>query len=325
MKKTICVCLSILLLILSCPTAMAVDTAPVFTIGTAQGDPGESVDVPVTLAANSGLISCRIFVDYDADVLTLTGVTQGTDFAGEYVFSKELTADPFTVIWCDALAQADHTQSGTLCVLHFTIAADAPAGDSELALSYDAGSTFNYDLTNTVCTMQDGSVSVGGWRFSEDCTLRIYTENGMSYVTGLDWRDPYVSDYVQTFGGWSFSVTPNTMDAESTGAVLYIFNRADDCVEEYPIVVFGDIDGDGQITVTDTMEIIAVVKNVHVSAWAHCTDTTEYAESMAADINHDTQIDVTDVVDTISVIQCLAAINQLWMSEDDPYMTSFHA
>ena len=317
MKKALCFCMSILLLVLTCQTALAVDTAPVFTVGTVQGDPGESVDVPITLEANSGLIGCRIFVTYDAEVLSLTDVTQGTDFAGDYVFSKNMQADPFTVIWCDALAQTDYTQSGTLCVLHFTIASQAPCGASAVTLSYDTASTFDVNLRNVACVLQDGSVTVGGWCFSEDCTLRIYMENEHSFVTGLDGADPYVSDYVQTFGGWSFSVTPNSMDAESTGAVLRILNRDNDCVEEYPVVVYGDIDGDGQITVTDTVEIISVIRKANASAWARTEDPTEYPQSMAADINHDTQMDISDMMETVSVIRRLVTLNQCWMSEDD--------
>ena len=325
MKKALCICLAFLWLALSCTAAVFAEDAPDFSVGTVQGAAGDSVDVPITLEGGSGLIACRLYVSFDPSVLTLTGASEGTVFAGEYVFSNDLTSSPFALVWCDALTENNHTESGVLCVLHFTIASDAPAGSSALTLTYDANSTFDVNLQNVACTVQNGAVTVspqetGGWSFSADSALHILTIEDKSYVTGLDADDPLVSDYVETTGGWSFTVTENEMDGESTGAVLTIYDENGDVAEQYETVLFGDIDGDGQCNIDDAMEIVALVCFQNDGDWVQYDVSWDNPQAFAADVDHDGEVTISDAMEIIAVCYLLQVPNQAWMSDSDAYM-----
>ena len=321
MKKAVCICLSLILLVLSCTVAVSAENAPVFSVGTVEVYPGDTIDVPITLAANSGLAGTILHIAYNATVLTLTGTDRGTVFSGDYLFSNDLTTSPCTLIWYDALSTSSHTETGVLCTLHFTVASDAAAGEYPIELTYETNSTFDVDTNNVACVVENGGVTVRGWVFSEDCASHVWTsdETGESFITGLDPDDPAIDGYIDTFGGWSYEVTKNDMDCDSTGALVTIYDENHAVAEQYETVLFGDVDGDGQCDINDAMEIIALVCLENTSEWTTYDDVSDYAQSMAADFNHDFMVDINDAMEVIAVSSLLQAPNQQWMDDADPY------
>ena len=128
--------------------------------GTAR--PGETVAATVNVTENPGLASLRLFLQYDPAVLTLTDVQDGGLIGtGTFTPGNDLTAVPYTVLWNDALAQTDHTGTGTLVTFVFTVNADAAAGDTAVSVQIDPVSTFNSDLQSVAYTIQNGSITVG--------------------------------------------------------------------------------------------------------------------------------------------------------------------
>ena len=300
---------------------VSAENMPVFTVGTVEADPGDTIDVTVTLAANSGLAGTILQIAYDTTALTMTGADRGMVFSGDYLFSNDLTVSPCTLIWYDALSTSSRTETGVLCTLHFTVSQDAAAGEYPITVTYEANSTFDIDMNNVVCVVENGGVTVRGWIFSEDCASHVWTsdETGESFITGLDPDDPAIDGYIDTFGGWSYEVTQNDMDCDSTGALVTIYDENHDVAEQYETVLFGDVDGDGQCGIDDAMEIIALVCLENTSEWTMYDEVTDYAQSMAADFNHDCMVDINDAMEIIAVSSLLQAPNQQWMNDNDPY------
>jgi hypothetical protein len=118
-----------------------VPAGPVYT--------GETVEVTVDLMQNPGLAAMALSLSYDADVLTLTNVqTAGMTAEGNVTLGGDLTVQPYNILWDDGTAHEDHTETGTILTLTFTVKDSAEAGETPIELYYDAESTFDVDLQN---------------------------------------------------------------------------------------------------------------------------------------------------------------------------------
>ena len=328
MKKIISLHLVVFLLFAAFPFCAFAESAPAFSVGTASAKAGETVQVPVCIADNSGIVALKVMISYDADVLTFTGAENGNLFSGgEVMFGNDITANPYNLLWIDPLSTTDYTDNGTFAVLHFTIRADAPAGDTAITIAYESGSTFDADLDEVTFATQNGTVTVlpaevGGWHFDENTTLRtLHGQNGVDFVVGLDDWDLRVKDYVVTTGGWSAEVILNTEGLESTGAQLVIYDETHTETERYEIVLYGDVNGNGIIESADIALILSALNHSGTLEWEDYWYTDEFAESMAADVNHDGFIGSADIADLLCVLNYEIFLNQCWTEDTDlPYL-----
>ena len=136
-------------------------TAPAFALSGASGRRGETVDVTVSMENNPGIVATRLFFDYDPAVLHLDGITNGTIFSDDTMTAgNDLNHVPYVVFWVDSLSPTNNDANGVLLTLHFTIAEDAPKGDTTITLRYDEGSTYNVDLTDQAFLTRSSAVTV---------------------------------------------------------------------------------------------------------------------------------------------------------------------
>ena len=100
-------------------------------------DSGSSiVEVPVRLTHNPGLIAALARVTYDPNVLTLTEVIDGGLFgAGNMQGGGNIGTIPYAVSWEDGAATQDHTDTGLLMTLRFTIVPNAPLGWTDVCVA----------------------------------------------------------------------------------------------------------------------------------------------------------------------------------------------
>ncbi len=199
------------------PIAVAV-SQPTIIVGSVEGNPGDTISVQITVENNPGIIALRIFVEYDAKVLQLTDVQDGTVFStGKSTFNNHLEAIPFTMLWEDGASKVNYTSNGTLVTLTFTVLESAKGGNSSVTVTYDSSSTFNVDLVEVPFTIQNGSVSVieeeqlYSATFAVDGTA-ISTKQYHAGDAITKPADPIKAGY--TFKGWTPEV-PATMPAEN--------------------------------------------------------------------------------------------------------------
>lgn len=117
---------------------------------------GDKVTVTVRLD-NPGIVATRIFVRYDSGVLQLTEAKNGEVFPSG-TFGKDVTDNPYTMLWDESLRRDNNTTSGTLCVLTFNIKGGTETGTTSVRIAVDKASTFDVDLNSV--TVADGSCSV---------------------------------------------------------------------------------------------------------------------------------------------------------------------
>lgn len=122
---------------------------------------GDTVQVTVDLEQNPGLVGMLLSLNYDPAVLTLTNVQgAGMMTAGNFTPGNDLSARPYNILWDDGTVHANHTETGTILTLTFTVKDTAAAGSTAITLTYAADSTFNVDLQDVALHISDAALSI---------------------------------------------------------------------------------------------------------------------------------------------------------------------
>lgn len=256
--------------------------------------PGDTVKIGVYLDENPGFIGLRLHIGYDADVMTLTEAKDLIE--GEIsTFGKEYTANPYTLLWVDALSENNYTVTGKVAELTFSVSADAKGGSYPVTVEVDSGSTVDVNLDDVPFTVQNGTLTVEEGKVpvklvaAEGSTTVIDEERGFIYGLGLLMDENiFKTSFVSVEGDGSLGF--DYISAMGTGAVVTLTdNETGEAVAEYMIVIFGDFNGDGNITSTDVTALKSIISG------AENIDEAS-AEFFALDINGDGVISSTDAI-----------------------------
>lgn len=119
---------------------------------------GDAVTVTVRLD-NPGIIATRIFVRYDSKALQLKRAENGDVFPqSNATFGRDVSSNPYIILWDQSTRRDNNTTSGTLCTLTFDVVGGTADGKTNVKIAVDKASTFDVDL-NAV-TVADGSCDV---------------------------------------------------------------------------------------------------------------------------------------------------------------------
>lgn len=137
---------------------MAAESNLAIGVSDVSGSPGETVEIPVVLTDNPGVISVGLTVTYDRERLELLRA-ENTGLLKDATFSREFGDYPYHMMWNDALG-TNMTDNGTLAVLTFRIKSDCPEGNTTVVLSAEKGNIHNYDLEDVPFILKNGTISV---------------------------------------------------------------------------------------------------------------------------------------------------------------------
>ena len=130
--------------------------APKFVVGNAAARAGDTFTVAVRTLNNSGIVSLKLQVSYDTDLLELVSVAQG-DFSG--LTFGPLANTPFIVNWVDAL-RPNNTTNGNVVLLSFRVKDNATAGETAITVSYNPNDVYDYDFNNVAFLVENGTVNI---------------------------------------------------------------------------------------------------------------------------------------------------------------------
>jgi hypothetical protein len=107
-----------------------------------------------------------------------------------------------------------------------------------------------------------------------------FTEVGRGEVTTID--EENISDFITTKGEAKYTLEANELGTYSTGAILHAFDANDNPIDDYYIVIFGDVDGDTDIDGEDSNMVADAAINIF--EWSESGDVRENAKMMACDV-----------------------------------------
>ncbi len=129
---------------------------PLFVVDNTTATVGKTVTVTVRTEKNSGIVSFKLDIGYDAALLELLSI-EGGDFDGA-VFGPT-TNNPIAVSWVDAITPNNET-NGVVATLTFLVKDDAPECTTPITLAYDADDVYDYDFENVTFDTVDGTVTI---------------------------------------------------------------------------------------------------------------------------------------------------------------------
>ncbi len=158
MKRILAFGLAFLLILGLLPASALADTAsPAFVLAGGKAQQGDTVQVTLSTQNNTGIVSLKVMVEYDSDVLSLTAV-EGKDFAD--VSFGPFTKNPIAVNWMNSL-EPNNTTNGVVAVLTFTVLDTAADGETAITATYNPNDVFDYDYNNVAFDVVNGAVTVG--------------------------------------------------------------------------------------------------------------------------------------------------------------------
>ncbi len=158
MKRILAFGLAFLLILGLLPASALADTAsPAFVLAGGKAQQGDTVQVTLSTQNNTGIVSLKVMVEYDSNVLSLTSIEE-KDFYG--VSFGPLTKNPIAVNWMNSLEQGN-TTNGVVAVLTFTVLDTAADGETAITATYNPNDVFDYDMNNVAFDVVNGTVTVG--------------------------------------------------------------------------------------------------------------------------------------------------------------------
>ncbi|MBR3844775.1 MAG: hypothetical protein IKM39_04640 [Clostridia bacterium] len=132
------------------------ETAPAFVIEDVTARVGGTVTVAVGVKNNPGIVSAKVKVAYDANVLEVLSMEAG---AFEGITFSPVTNNPLVFNWMDSI-HPNNTTNGALVYITFKVRDTATAGTTPLTITYDGDDVFDYEYNNIAFGVINGTVNL---------------------------------------------------------------------------------------------------------------------------------------------------------------------
>ena len=156
---------------------------------------GEEFTVSINISGNPGLISLRLTVSYDMEVLELKSVSNSALLSG-FTQPSSAISSPYTLRWSDSLATENNTANGTIVTLTFL--AKKSAENTEITVSHvesrdKDGGTINFSGTSLNVTVTCNH-TYGEWEtHNETQHKRVCSKCGNEEYADHTWDDGEVT------------------------------------------------------------------------------------------------------------------------------------
>ena len=168
------------------------EDAPAFVVDNANACYGKTFTIAISTRNNPGVVSYRLRVHYDTDLLELISAEEGA-FAG--ITYGPTIANPFVMTWCDTV-HPDNTTDDVVTYLTFRAKEGVDPTATTISLTYDLVDVYNtvwesvyfYPISGTVQLMavEIGDVNDDGQINTRDLGLLQRYLNGWDVEIALD-------------------------------------------------------------------------------------------------------------------------------------------
>lgn len=277
------------------------DTKPTIAIDDITSAPGEEFDVPVMLCNNPGVVAIALDFSYDSSVIELIDVDYGDVFESkDTVFGNDWTLNPYRVMMFDAVTHSDYYSNGVLCIMKFRVKDTAALSETMLNISYNEDNVFNVDLNNVHFETKNAKIKIAALRSKGEAVI----DYSQGVIYGLDCGIKTLENYVYSADESLEISYETTENGFGTGTKVHL-KKEGKVTEEYMILIFGDVTGDGFCNGED-----AVIINCLESGLLTAEDAGALICN-AADCDHNKVINSDDSQLTEKSGLFLVEINQL--------------
>jgi uncharacterized repeat protein (TIGR02543 family) len=109
--------------------------------------PGDTVDVDIRIKNNPGILGMTLYLWYDENVATLTGVEESNTLSGMTFTTPKNLHSGCCLLWDAQDVDLETVQDGIILTLSFAISEEAESGDAtDISLTYDNGGIIDGDM-----------------------------------------------------------------------------------------------------------------------------------------------------------------------------------
>ncbi len=248
--------------------------------------PGETVEIPVYISNNTGIMGFRLNFTYNADLITPVSVTRG-DVTALGAFNDSIgTTDQntFSVVWNN---ESEVYLNGKLLTLTFKVNNNAPYGTADIGVSFSQGDTFNesYGDVKLICNDIEGAVTNMVPVLKADTTVKPTEGYVYSSVTACN----NISQMLTPRSGKTLVGTPNSTGYFGTGTKVSAKNSSGTVVENYTLVIIADVNGDSASDALDAA-LVSMVANGKTDLTGACFEAGDFNANDFIDVNDYQQI-----------------------------------
>ena len=229
---------------------------PTFAVSSASANPGDTVEITISIENNPGITSAAIDVSFP-DELTLTGVSLKRDvYTGQFNGPQSLpVTKKVRLNWANGLA--DNSTSGLFATLNFSVSESAGEGTYPISITYDPDDVFNLEETNIDFQISNGSVTIGHKLTKTNATVATCTEPGNSAYWSCSNCGKFFSDEAG-----NNEITENSWVIPATHTLVKTDAKDATCTEDGNTAYwhcsvckkyFSDENGATEITLDDTV------------------------------------------------------------------------
>ena len=149
-KRFISVVLVVVLLF-SCGILGFTVVQPTINVSSVIANPGEVVELEVSLENNPGINTFALGFDYDKTNLELLDVAINKELGGQFVYKER-------AVW---LNSNDTKYNGEILTLQFAVVESAKSGDAEVKVTYSPGDISNYNEEDVNFKTVSGKITIG--------------------------------------------------------------------------------------------------------------------------------------------------------------------
>lgn len=178
---------------------------------------GETVEIPLYIGNNTGIMGIGLQIEYDEDVLTPVSAVAGNIFSiGSFADNIGINNGSYKLIW---FGNSNNIENGLFATLKFNVSETADTGLIPINVSVIADDTFNEGWNTVEIETNDVSISVllPEIRSSSD-SFEIARSENVILKAGLNGSDKIIPDII-----WSVSddsVAEINSDGEFIGKLL---------------------------------------------------------------------------------------------------------
>lgn len=138
------------------------DMTPAIIVGDAVAQPGaKTVQVPVYINSNPGILGMTLAINYDDNAMTLANAVNGDAFKDVLVLTKaNALQNNCNFTWDGEAITKDNVKDGVMLLLVFDIPEDAKEGKYNVGFYYNSGDIVNGDLLPIDLELRNGTVTI---------------------------------------------------------------------------------------------------------------------------------------------------------------------
>ncbi len=134
------------------------------TVGSVTASPGSTVDVPISISNNPGVLGAIISISYDEGI-TLVNATSGDAFSALAMTKPGQFQSPCQFTWDGLELSASDVKDGTILTLSFEVSDTVADGTTcNIRVSYEYGDFVDTDLNPVEVTFNNGSINVQSYK-----------------------------------------------------------------------------------------------------------------------------------------------------------------